>query len=151
MKNLSKVLVFVLAFVSFVSFESKAQGEKGASGNGCSAKGLFGDCAIFCGQGQRPMCSGGFFASCSCEGMYLLNKIAPNQENINEFITLVVSFESMQGKELRKFFTQTLELMKGTDGKAYSESVSSFEKSLTNLPKSEKAIVDAWVTKRTTK
>ena len=148
MKKISKVLVFVLAFVTFATLESNAQTSKESA---CSAKGIFGSCNIYCGPTQNAKCSGRFFASCECEGMYYLNKIVPNQENINEFAGLLGTLESAQSKESQKLFVQTQELMKGKNGKAYFESATNFEKSLTSLPESEKFTVDAWVNKKLSK
>ena len=148
MKKVSKVLVFVLAFISFAAVESKAQINRESA---CSASGWFGSCTVSCGPSKSAKCSGGFFATCGCEGVYYLNKIVPNQGNINEFAGLVSTFESAQGKEAKVLFVKTLELMNGTDGNAYSESTISFEKSLANLPKSEKTIVDAWISKKSQK
>ncbi len=148
MKKFSKVLVLVLAFVSFATIQSKAQTNRESA---CSASGWFGECTVSCVPSKSAKCSGGFFASCSCEGVYYLNKIVPNQDNIKEFTELVNSFESSQGQKSKQLFLKTLELMKGTDGQTYSESSNNFTESLSSLPKSEKAMVDAWVTKKSQK
>ena len=151
MKKFSKVLVFVLAFISFATLESKAQTNRVATGR-CSISLLFGMCSADCsGYGQTAKCSGILFPSCSCEGGLYLNKVIPKQENINEFAGLISSFESVQSKESKELFVKTLELMKGTDGKTYSEGAANFERSLDNLPKSEKAVVDAWISKKSGK